>query len=165
MYQSNQDFTTSNTILTLLIIFFTMENSHVISALKSKRAELMGKANYHEKELRTLIDSINHVNKSLKLFDPNIKLSAIRPKIFRKYNKLFRSGELSRLILEIFRDLNSQLTCEQVSEEIKKRKSLNQHVKDLNSSVRRSLYHHERKGLLKRIVKEFELNQWELINE
>lgn len=140
-----------------------MSEPHVISALKSKRSELLGLVNHYEKELREIINSINHIDSTLKIFDPEIELSTIKPKQYRKYNKLFRNGELSRLILEVFRDLGCSLTCEQVSEEIKKRKQLEHHIKDLNGTVRRSLYHHEKKNILKRINNGKELNQWELI--
>ena len=93
-----------------------MAESHIISALKSKRAELMGIIDYHEKHIRTVIESINHIDSTLKMFDPNIELNTIKPKQYRKYNKLFRQGELSKLILEVFRDLPNPLTCEQISE-------------------------------------------------
>lgn len=66
-----------------------MSEPHVISTLKSKRSEFLGLVNYHEKELRILVDNINHIDKTLKIFDPNIELSTIKPKQYRKYNKLW----------------------------------------------------------------------------
>lgn len=48
-----------------------MAQSHVISALTSKRAELSGKIKQLQAEIVSLEEQLDHIDGSIKIFDPD----------------------------------------------------------------------------------------------
>jgi hypothetical protein len=81
-----------------------MAESHVLTALISKRAELAGLIEHHQKEMGRLAGEVAHLDGILKLFSPEIDLRMIRAKAYRTRNRSFRPGECQRMVLDIFRD-------------------------------------------------------------
>jgi len=79
-----------------------MSESHAISALRRKRAELSGELIGLEKQRRALAARINHVDEALKLFgfkgDPNDIPAR------RKRGWMFKRGQLKRMVLVILRE-------------------------------------------------------------
>jgi hypothetical protein len=61
-----------------------------------------------ERQLRHRKDTLGHVDATLRLLDPSIDAKAIPNKRYPKRVKLFRQGELGRLILGALRDGNCQ---------------------------------------------------------
>jgi hypothetical protein len=57
-----------------------MAETHVLSALLDKRAELAGKIEFVQTELRQLIIDLDNLDATIRLFDPEIDLEAIKPK-------------------------------------------------------------------------------------
>ncbi len=75
-----------------------MSNTHVLSALIVKRAELAGKIEATQLELRQLVIDIDNVDATIRIFQPDIDLEEIRPKPLPARNTAFR-GEVTRIIL------------------------------------------------------------------
>lgn len=73
-----------------------MAETHVVSALIEKRAEIAGIIVSLEKQIREYQRELLHLDATLKMFDPDIKLSEIRPKR-PAYGRsgYFAQGELS----------------------------------------------------------------------
>ena len=46
-----------------------MAESHVISALTKKRAELLGEVQHYEKLLKSSKENLTHIDKTIKMFD------------------------------------------------------------------------------------------------
>jgi hypothetical protein len=84
-------------------------NMYALAALKSKRASLASDIVETERKLRHLRDSLVHVDATLRLLDPEIDPDEIPTKRPTRRVKLFRQGELGRLILEAFRVANGEL--------------------------------------------------------
>jgi hypothetical protein len=81
-----------------------MSESHVVSGLKAKRAEIAGHIRDLEKEAKVWKARLAHIDASIKLFDPDAKLDAIKPKRKRHQAHYFRHGEQGRLILDTLRE-------------------------------------------------------------
>ena len=81
-----------------------MADPHVISALRTKRAELAGLINALEKQLAQLRADLVHVDGVLRLYQPEHDPTEIRPKQMRGRNRYFAYGELARLCREVLRD-------------------------------------------------------------
>ena len=81
-----------------------MAESHVVTALVTKRAEMAGLIEHHRKEMGRLAVDLAHLDATLKLFSPEIDLRTLRAKEHRKRNRFFRPGECQRLVLDIFRE-------------------------------------------------------------
>jgi hypothetical protein len=91
-----------------------MENEHVISGLKRKRAELAGHIREAKERLERLRAAVASVDATLQLFDPDIDPAAIAPKRPYKRPEHFRQGNLSRTILDILRKAERPLGSQDV---------------------------------------------------
>ena len=79
-----------------------MSESHAISALRRKRAELSGELVELEKQRKAIVSRINHADETLRLFgfqgDPNDIPARM------KCPRLFRRGQLQRMVFAAIRD-------------------------------------------------------------
>lgn len=101
-----------------------MAESHVVTGLVAKRAELAGRIEQCHRELERLVADVSCLDGSLKLFAPDYKLEGIRAKKPRQRNQYFHPGECQRLVLEIFRDAEVPLSARQIAEALVERKEL-----------------------------------------
>lgn len=76
---------------------------YALNALKHKRATLAAEILNLEAQLRHRRDMLVHVDATLRLLDPSIQIDAIPAKRLPKRIKLFRQGELGRMILDAIR--------------------------------------------------------------
>lgn len=91
-------------------------NRYALAALKDKRATIASEIVQLERQLRHLRESLLHVDATLNLLDPDVDVGAIPNKKPRKRVKLFRQGELGRLIVDALRTAGKPLlTAEIVS--------------------------------------------------
>jgi hypothetical protein len=84
-----------------------MKNEHVLSGLIAKRAELSGKIEIMQREMRELVAAIGHVDAAIRLFDPNVDLEDIKPKLPPRFQAF--KGEVSRLLLNALREAKRPL--------------------------------------------------------
>ena len=101
-----------------------MAESHVVTGLVTKRAELAGRIEAARRELERLEANVGHLDGAIKLFAPDYKLEGIRAKPPRRRNRFFIQGECQRLILEIFRDAAQPLSAVRLAEALAQRKGL-----------------------------------------
>ncbi len=101
-----------------------MAESHVVTGLVAKRAELAGRIEKCHRELERLVADVSHLDGSIKLFAPDYKLEGIRAKTPRQRNQFFHQGECQRLVLEIFRDAKEPLSARHIAEALVARKKL-----------------------------------------
>jgi hypothetical protein len=78
-------------------------NQYALAALKNKRAELSSGIIELKRQLRHKQELIVHVDATLRLLDPSIEPDAIPSKRFIRRVKLFKHGELGRLIIDALR--------------------------------------------------------------
>lgn len=76
---------------------------YALSALTKRRAILAAEIVQLEGQLRHRRDSLLHVDATLRLLDPSIKTDAIPNRRIVKRVRLFRQGELGRMILDAIR--------------------------------------------------------------
>ena len=73
-----------------------MAETHVISALRAKRAEISGYIHELEKKIGRLRANLIHIDESLRLFSPGADPDAIPPKRPYRRTRYFSARELSR---------------------------------------------------------------------
>ena len=78
-------------------------NKYALAALKDQRARLAGEIAHMKKRLAWAEDHIRHVDASLQLLDPQLFPNLIPAKRPQKRIKLFRQGELGRMIIDALR--------------------------------------------------------------
>lgn len=90
-----------------------MTETHVVSALVAKRAELTGLIEHWQSQIRQTSMDLDHLDATLQLFAPDYDLSGIKAKAIRTYNPWFSKGEINRLALDALRTASSPLsTCD-----------------------------------------------------
>lgn len=78
-------------------------NRYALAAMKDQRARLAGEIITLQRRLLWAQDQIRHVDASLQLLDPQLFPDLIPAKRPQKRIKLFRQGELSRLVVDTLR--------------------------------------------------------------
>lgn len=84
-----------------------MTNEHVLSGLKAKRAELAGKIEMMQREMRILVATIGHIDATIRTFDPTVDLEDILPKLPPRFQAF--KGEVSRIVLDTLREARTPL--------------------------------------------------------
>ncbi len=76
--------------------------THAINALRGKRGELAGQIDALQDQLRQAMIDLDHVDCTLRLFDPDIELDEIKPKPLPPRHHAFK-GQVTRSILAMLR--------------------------------------------------------------
>jgi len=84
-----------------------MKNDHVMSGLKAKRAEIAGRIEAMQREMRLLVATIGHIDATIRTFDPNVDLEDIKSKLPPRFQAF--KGEVSRIVLDALREAKSPL--------------------------------------------------------
>lgn len=101
-----------------------MSESHVVSALVAKRAELTGQIEHFQSQIRQISMDVDHLDATLQLFDPDYDLLSIKPKGIRSSNPWFVKGEISRLALDALRTSSAPLSTCDITDALIARKSI-----------------------------------------
>ena len=92
-----------------------MAEPHVITALVEKRARLAGDIENAHAQLRQMVLDLENIDATIKLFDPDYRVEAIRPKAFRPPKDWSNRGEMTRVVLSILRQAAEPLTTRDIA--------------------------------------------------
>ena len=92
-----------------------MTDPHVITALVKRRAELAGDIETTHERLHKMILDLDHLDKTLLMFDPDYRIESIKPKAFRPPEDWSKRGEMTRLILGILRQAAEPMTARDIA--------------------------------------------------
>jgi hypothetical protein len=85
-----------------------MAETHVISALRAKRAEISGYIHDLEKKVKTWRARLAHIDATIKIFSPETDPDAIPPRRTYRRSNYFKKGEFARLCLDELRKADGQ---------------------------------------------------------
>ena len=102
-----------------------MAESHVISALVAKHAELQGRIKSYQEAIKEARDEISTISKSIKIFDPNYDLRNIAAK--KTKERHFKHKELTKLVIEHIKN-NDNVDINELTEYVMKAKALPQEL-------------------------------------
>ena len=112
-----------------------MSDTHVVSALRTKRAEISGYIHDLEKKVATWRARLAHIDASIRIFSPETDPEAIPPRRTYRRSGYFKSGELARLCLDEMRKVDGKpLTTAAITIGILNAKEL-PHDPDLLASI------------------------------
>jgi hypothetical protein len=105
-------------------------DTHVVSALKEKRIQVASQIESLQGQLRQATIDLDHVEASLRLFDPDVDLAALSP---RKVAPVLydHKGDTGRVILDTLRESMRPLSTAQVCEAVMKARNLDTNDKAL----------------------------------
>jgi len=92
-----------------------MAEPHVISALVAKRSELAGLVDHHKKEVVRLSQDVKLLDATIRLFEPDYRIQAIKTKRRQKKNNFFKHGEAHRMILDMLRESGKPLSTKEIA--------------------------------------------------
>jgi hypothetical protein len=95
-----------------------VSDSHVISALREKRAELSGELIAAEKRILQLREDISSLDRTIRVFDPTAEPHTIRPILRRKKPTIIPRGQCSRAVLDILRHTASPMTAREIAAQL-----------------------------------------------
>jgi hypothetical protein len=101
-----------------------MVETHVISALVKRRAELVGEIEHSQLHTRKLLEDLDHLDATIRQFDPDYKVEEIKPKGFRPPSDWANRGEMSRVVLDVLRRAKEPMTTQEIAKEIMKTRGL-----------------------------------------
>ena len=78
-------------------------NTFAIPALKEKRAQIAGRVISLKKQISRHHKELANLDATISLFDPSYKVGRIKPIRKQQRSKLFKLGELGRLIIDALR--------------------------------------------------------------
>ena len=107
-----------------------MTDTHVVSALKEKRIQIASQIEDYREKLRLAVIALDHVEASLRLFDPDVDMGELGP---RKVPQVLydTKGDTGRIILETLRTATTPLSTAKVCEAVMKARGLDTDDKGL----------------------------------
>ncbi len=94
-----------------------MAETHVLSALTKKRAEVSGEIKYYENLLKKSKLNLQSIDQTIHLFDESYDLRTIKAKRVHK-ERYFKTGEAKVLILDMLRTATESLSTNDISKKI-----------------------------------------------
>lgn len=115
-----------------------MANSHVISALSTKRGEILGSIKHYKQIISSLDKDLANIDATIKIFEPDYKFGS--EKIVNKHrNRFFNNGEAKVLVLEVLKSNKLPLSTDKLSEIIATNKNLSFENKADKSNFQKSI--------------------------
>lgn len=96
---------------------------HVLTGLIEKRRELAGKIEALQAQVRQATVELDHIEASIRIFDPEIDLQAIGVRPVPPVHHAFR-GETSRIVLEAIRTAGRPIDTTAITERVMKERGL-----------------------------------------
>ena len=131
-----------------------MSESHIISALVTKRSELTALIDYHQNILKQIRSDMLAIDTSIKIFQPDYDLRTIKGRRKNKKNEFFERGEGNKMLLDIFRLVDDTITTNEIVDEVIKRKGFNKeglNLKALKACVFTMLKRLQKKEIIKQL--------------
>src|ERR1700682_4270517 len=91
-----------------------MSETHLVSALRKKRAEVAGYVHDLEKKVKTWRARLAHIDETIRIFSPHTDPEAIPPKRTYRRARYFSRGEFARLCMDELRKANGPLTTAEI---------------------------------------------------
>jgi hypothetical protein len=101
-----------------------MTDSHVVSALRLKRAEISGHIHDLEKRIARQRANLANLDATIKLFSPDTNPDSIPPKRAYRRTRYFAHNELSRLTQDALRTASGPLTSAEIAVAIMQAKGM-----------------------------------------
>mgnify|MGYP000886311112 FL=1 len=115
-----------------------MADSHVISALVKKRAELRGDIIHYKQLIATLDKDLANIDATIKIFDVDYDISSIKP-VIKSRNRFFNNGEAKVLVLEVLKNSNLPISTDKIADIIATNKNLSFENKTDKSNFQKSI--------------------------
>lgn len=115
-----------------------MADTHVISALSSKRGEILGSIKHYKQIIVSLDKDLANIDATIKIFEPDYKFGS--EKIVNKHrNRFFNNGEAKVLVLDILKNSEVPISTDKISDIIAVNRNLSFENKTDKSNFQKSI--------------------------
>ncbi len=132
----------------------------------TKRAELAGRVEVMQREMRQLVLDIDHVDAAIRMFDPDADLDDIKPRLPPRHSAF--KGEVSRLVLNALRKAGKPLPVSALTLQVLTGRGLTADDKPfmrvLGRRVGACLRHLRKKGLVRLKRGDGHIGTWEIVS-
>lgn len=101
-----------------------MAESHVISALSTKRGELLGSIRHYKQLITSLDKDLATIDATIRIFEPDYKLGSTKIVNKHRRNTYFNNGEAKILTLDTLRVKSEPIRTDDLSDIIASKKGL-----------------------------------------
>ena len=106
------------------------DQPNLLHGLVQKRAEIAGRIEANQQELRKLITDLDAVEATIRVFDPSVDLMAIHPRPVPPRHGAFK-GEVTRVVFIALRLATAPITSRDIALVLMKERGLSADDKDL----------------------------------
>jgi hypothetical protein len=146
------------------VIPWDADQPNVLHALTRKRAEIAGQIEHNQLTLRHLIAELDHVDATIRIFNPAVDIAAIRSKPVPPRHAAFK-GEVTRVVFKMLREATAPVTSRDIAMRLMKERGLNPDDKELSvimvKRVCACLRVQKKKGLVRNAESFGNLQGWE----
>lgn len=100
------------------------EQPNLLNGLVAKRAQIAGQIEANQEELRKLINDLDAVEATIRVFDPNVDLNEVYPRPVPPRHAAFK-GEVTRIVFKALREAEEPLTSRQIALVLMRERGLN----------------------------------------
>lgn len=147
------------------IIPWDADQPNVLHALTRKRAEIAGKIEHSQLELRHLIAELDHIDAAIRIFNPSVDIGANRSKPVPPRHAAFK-GEVTRVVFKTLRDAQAPVTSRDIARRLMTERGLNPDDRELSvimvKRVCACLRVQKKKGLVRNAESLGNLQGWEV---
>jgi hypothetical protein len=144
-----------------------MAHAPAIAALKAKRIEIIQRLDDHREQARLAVVALDHVEAALRILDPAIDLSEIRP---RKVAVVLPDtrGDSCRIILEMLRKATQPISTAEITVAVMKARGMDVGDSDLrrvmaNRTLANLKYWARKRGLIRSMPGPGQQLLWEIV--
>lgn len=142
------------------------ERPNTVAGLLDKRREIAGQIEHHQRILNDLVIDLDHLDHTIRLFDPDCDLLAKAPKQYPPRHQAFR-GEIQRFVIGALRASDRPVTSLEIALEVVKGRGLDPKDKRAVSLIRKRvgacLFKLKAKGIARDVPQEGEYKGWGLV--
>ena len=142
------------------------ERPNLLNGLVAKRAEIAGKLEANEAEHRRLMGELGTLDATIRIFEPDVDLSAIPPSPVPARESAQR-GEVTRIVFDVLRAATQPLTAPEIAAVVMRERGLTSTDPDLVSLIRKRvracLLVKKGQGFVRSLKTSEPLLSWEMI--
>lgn len=143
-----------------------MENEHTINALIRKRAEIAGKIENLQGQLKAATVELDHVEATLRIFAPTIDIVTLGPRKVPPAHHAYH-GEVTRIVLEALRTAAAPLATTELARRVMVERGLDTTDTALSRTMAKRigacLRHWQQKGTIRSMAGPGQVYLWEVI--
>ncbi len=115
-----------------------MADSHVISALSTKRGEILGSIKHYKQIISSLDKDLANIDATIKIFEPDYRFGS--EKIVNKHrNRFFNNGEAKVLVLETLKNSKIPISTDKITDILASKKDMEFKSKTERASFQKSV--------------------------